>query len=179
VKPIKEAFDHETCAECGGRCCLNASCIAHPSDFGDSKESIREALLLAMQSGMWVIDYWEGNCPGLPKGATGYFVRPRMGNNAFGDLVGVMNLLLDKKESGWLVPCWGGTCLFLEEGGCCLPDDARPMGARTLEPRKSGSCIQHSLHQKSKNEKPTFALAWREYEDVIDWVLEQEPEGKP
>lgn len=153
---FKEVFDKDICKACGGQCCKNCSCVAHPSDFGATTEEVLKNLEDAFESGMWIIDYWDGGCPGLPEDSWGYFVRPRnVGDHPDGIKVG----------------SWGGQCLFFtEEKGCLLPDEARPMGGRTLEPRADDKCVQHAAY-KGGNEKPTFAIAWYPYEDALTEII--------
>lgn len=163
----EEVFDHDICAECGGKCCKHGSCLAHPNDFGDTHEQVIKNLRSALESGMWIVDYWEGQCPSLPEGAEGFFIRPRM----IEDLD-----LHPERESNWCVPSWGGECLFLTPEGCSLDDSTRPLGGRSLVPKIDSLCIQTMKWKeddRSENEKPTFALAWLPYEEEI-WNMIRE-----
>jgi hypothetical protein len=152
-KDIPEFFDHAICAACEGLCCKGNSCLASPSDFGNTSEEVKKNLKEALQSGLWIVDWWENDCPGIPKKATGYFVRPR----------GIRD-----DPDKIFYPSWGGTCLFLMEDGCSLPDEARPLGGRTVEPKPGGidHCIQHA-NAKKYNEKPTFAKMWFPYNEFF------------
>jgi hypothetical protein len=136
---VKEAFDHDICTACGGKCCKGSSCIAHPSDFGDNHSQIWENVKLALASGMWIFEYWDGDCPGLPDNVTGYFLCPRS---------------ITSPKDILIYPSLKGQCMFLEETGCPFPDESRPMGARTLEPGID-RCTQHAVFEGS-NDKPLF-----------------------
>lgn len=158
----EEVFDHEICSECGGECCKHGSCLAHPNDFGDTAEQVISNLRNALESGMWIVDFWEGECPSLPKDSEGFFIRPRMVEDLY---------LHPEREQNWCVPSWGGECLLLTPNGCSLDDHSRPMGGRSLTPKRGeDKCTQTMKWEDadhSENEKPTFALAWLPHEDEI------------
>ena len=137
----------ELCAACGGKCCKGMPGSAFPSDFG---ELLLDALVEKFQSGLWVIDWWEGDPRG--KGyrmAQSYFVRPAI-----------------KGANALFHPSWGGECIFLSEDGCTLPSDERPLGCKRLEPGGHSPCMYHG-DGTGKNAKHEGALAWLKHQLVI------------
>lgn len=175
---IAEAYDEAKCAECGGQCCKNHSCICHPSDFGSTDEEIEANLAQALSSGDYVVDFWEGGCPSLLPGETGYWVCPAMGasedegQQLLNDLLGLGEQLFGPLNTppeydGVVVKrATAGRCVLLSESGCTLPREKRPMGGRTLMPRPGAKCIQQA-GAEDENEKPFFAKEWHEKRDVL------------
>jgi hypothetical protein len=50
------------CAPCGGQCCKHMPGAASPEDFGaPDREAMRDRLRTAFDSGLWAIDWWEGD----------------------------------------------------------------------------------------------------------------------
>ena len=95
--------------------------IAHPSQFGLPKT---EKLVASLASGLWAIDWWEGDprAEGVEeKGSIrcGWYVRPStMGN-----------------EGRLYDPSWGGRCVFHTDTGCSLAREQMPWSCLTLKPQ--------------------------------------------
>jgi len=139
----------ELCAKCGGRCCKKMSGEAIPDDFGD-EENLHTAVLQALESGNWVIDWWEGDPRGLDSDnpeyvSPGYYLRPRVKTDCAG------NFCLS----------WGGECIFLGKDGCVLAPEDRPVSCRLLEP-KQDDCIMHD-----GGGRRAAALAWLPYWEML------------
>lgn len=135
------------CATCGGKCCKSLPGAALPTDFA---EPLADSLEAAFSSGLWAIDWWEGDPRGLayddPNAVSrGYFLRPRT--------VGKMQLY---------DPSWGGECVHLGNKGCALPYEKRPAGCRLLEPSRGPVCPEHG------GSKREAAIAWLPYHKEIE-----------
>lgn len=154
-KYLEGYINSDNCAACGGECCRQATCLAHPRDFGETPQEIKDNLLAALESGMWIVDYWDGDCPSLDEDEIAYFVRPRS--------------IRDACES-WEYGSWGGECLFWSAEGCAIPPEARPLGGLALIPRENYKCGS-DLKWGGTNDKPTFALEWSKYVDIIEEIL--------
>lgn len=142
--------DSTACAACGGACCKSMPGGTHPDDWGAPNTSIMfDRLVVALSSGLWSIDWWEGDPRGLEEGDAGYvsqglYVRPA----TKGD------------EGRTFHASWGGECTFLTPAGCTLAHDARPLECRALEPKYPMRCEQH--HGKNLT-----ATAWIPYHDIL------------
>lgn len=152
----------EVCAPCGGRCCKHAPGAALPEDVGAPDETaMRAALTEKLKSGLWSIDWWEGDPrSGRDDVERAYFVRPAT-----------------KRGRGRVFDAsWGGQCAFLRADGCSI-FDSRPTGCRGVEPSASGRC------EPRYASKQDCASAWLPYTDLLLDVarsLDAEPwEGEP
>lgn len=130
------------CSECGGSCCKNCPGIMHPDDVQRSKKKIK-ALLLSKK---YAVDWWEGDIRPKGKRLQIYFLRPAI-----------------KGFEGMFHPSWGGECIFLENKGCKLFSDDRPMQCRNLEPKRHGLCILHGHAGKIY-----LVKAWIPYQKFFD-----------
>jgi len=146
------------CAECGGDCCKRYAGAAHPSDFGRSRASRLRNIRVALESGSWSVDWWEGNPGGCRGSGTAYYVRPAH---------------VERRWPGSVRdPSWGGTCVFFQEGkGCALPLRQRPTGCRTLIP-KDGRMCKHP-YQDGKSDKYHAAVAWWPYRKDVERIVEE------
>lgn len=131
----------EVCSECGGRCCRHMSGGTEPEDFGPDVE---ENLRAAFSSGRWSIDWWGGELGGE---MDPMFIRPR------------------HKGAPLVDPSFGGECVFLQEDGCALEPEDRPMGCRRLEPVADGDCVSHV--GGAVNAKEASVRAWLPYQDLL------------
>lgn len=142
----------EICTACGGKCCQRMPGCNHPVDFGLPSDNA--ALLAALRSGNYAIDWWEGEVTGAD-GTTvqpGYFVRPAT--------IADRGRLYD--------PSWGGPCWFwAPANGCTLPVEQRPTGCRMLEPTPDIKCISHD------GGKLGAAQAWVPFYDLLDNMRER------
>jgi len=151
MSKVTQYLNEVLCKACGGKCCQRLGGGAIPDDIirnfgGLLKDAVRKAL----QSGDWVVDWWEGDPRGLAYDSPeyvnrGYYLRPR-----------------SKGDSGLFCPSWGGSCLLLTPTGCKLPPELRPYSCRMIEPVESGDCILHG------DGKRGAALAWLSHHDLIE-----------
>ena len=140
------------CKKCGGVCCNRSPGIAHPDDFGLPDET---QLIAALKSGLWAIDWWEGDPrDGKDELSRGFYVRPA-----------------EKGNEGRLYDgSWGHKgCTFLTPTGCTLPAEKRPQQCQLLEPRGGDApCIGHG-----ESEKHDYAIAWLPYWALLDSMDER------
>lgn len=144
-------YENKTiCGECGGECCKHLPGACYPEDFGVPLDESRLAYALA--SGRYAIDWWEGD----PRPDSHdldderdrtYFVRPATKG----------------REGTRFDGSWGGECTFLGSEGCDLPEDARPLECKSLEPRIDGKCVMHNSRGKQE-----AAILWLEFEHLLD-----------
>jgi Fe-S-cluster containining protein len=140
----------DLCTPCGGKCCKSMPGGTHPSDWGAPNTDVMlERLATAFRSGLWAIDWWEGDPRGLEEGdqeyvSQGFYVRPA----TKGD------------EGRVFYASWGGECTFLTATGCSFGHDDRPLECRTLEPKYPYRCEQH-------HGKHLTAIAWLPYHQVL------------
>ena len=151
-----KAYDFQRpdlCGSCKDRCCDLLPGETYPVDWGAPDQAImKERLLVALGSGEWAFDYWEGD---VRKGqtTTSYYVRPAI-----------------KDKKGKLIdPAWGGTCILLGEQGCKLAHDDRPTACRSLEPRKGNS---HTCKSHTGGKKEAASL-WLDYKDLLANIIEE------
>jgi len=149
---------HETlCTECGGVCCKQAAGIYWP----DQIELTVEAITARVKVGAWAIDWWEGDP--RPEGGLDrvYYVRPAHKN----------------AQGAWLDASLGGECFFLDDRGCRLPLEERPIQCRMLIPlplkarEENGGC----QYTDGYNGKEAAARAWLPHQALMDdvvWVLQ-------
>ncbi len=138
--------DAAMCRRCGGLCCMRAPGISFPEDWSDGAGGVDwRALEVAIASGRWVIDWWEGDP--RPDGdgtiAEAYFVRPSIAHAYF---------------LPYGPPPIAGVCIFHdEERGCTTP--RRPLECRSLEPNLPHSC-ETPAPPGFKNVKQMAAVYW-------------------
>jgi hypothetical protein len=145
----KTNVNQSICGPCGGRCCKYQPGITHPAQWGATPMEMEASLTIAFATGRWGIDWWEGDVN--PKGdlESVYFVRPHA--------VGYDKTRLFHGAS------YNRRCNFLTDVGCELSPEGRPDGCLHLVPSKDRKC----LPPEHKNDKETYAKAWRPYQDVI------------
>lgn len=160
MSEVEQYLAPEICAKCFGKCCKRYGGSAKPEDitrnFGDD---LPIALRAAFATGLWVIDWWEGDPRGLDYDSSdyigrGYYIRPRM----LGDNDGLYNA------------SWGGQCALLILGeGCSLAPELRPFSCRMIEPKGNGDgeCISHG------GGKNATAMAWLEHHTLIEEVASE------
>lgn len=141
------------CAPCGGQCCKHMPGAASPEDFGaPDREAMRDRLRTAFDSGLWAIDWWEGDPRDdrtrevLDKTVESYYPRPRV--------VGVDHVY---------DPSYGGQCVLLVNDRCSLVFDQRPVICRELVPKR-GRCTAEI------EDKQRIAVAWIPYHDLLSEV---------
>lgn len=127
------------CKSCKGECCKHMACHYAPSDFGTPADITFYKLKEEIEKGCISIDWWEG-----PNGKEEYYLRARHVNAPIVD------------------PSWGGRCVHLTDTGCGLSWEKRPMGGKTLRPRRSydDNCEQTYSKYQCKQE-------WSLYADVL------------
>jgi len=122
---------------------------AFPEDFQDLSV---EGLAKVLQTGLWAVDWWEGDPTGGDLNQT-YYLRPRT------------------KGKGVIYdPSWGGECIFLAEGGCQLQPDQRPLMCRMLIPNEADP--GHCDLAEGAFSKQDCAAAWIPYQDTITAAVE-------
>jgi Fe-S-cluster containining protein len=140
----KNYLNIKLCKECGGACCKRLPGAAFPKDFGE--KSLLENLVKAFKRNKWAIDWWEGDPTGKNKLEKAYYIRPKI-----------------KGADNLFDPTFGGECIFLNNKGCELPPEERPLSCKLLEPKPKGkNCIHHL-----GNEKQKAALTWLPFTDMI------------
>jgi len=139
----KNYLNIELCKECGGSCCKRMPGGCFPEDFG---KPLLKNLIEAFKSGNWAIDWWEGDPTEKNELEKAYYIRPKI-----------------KGADNLFDPTFGGECVFLNDKGCELLPEERPLSCRMLEPKpKVENCIHHL-----GNEKQKAALAWLPFTDMI------------
>jgi hypothetical protein len=149
------------CTKCGGRCCQTLPGSTSPEDWGAPDHLVMVTRISeALASGLYAIDWWEGDPRGLDWGDQSHlpcaeYIRPAT--------VGV-NKMRD--------PSRGGTCVFWsQDRGCELKHDARPLGCRNLEPKsvggEPGSDCDSRIADGFTSEKHENAVRWIPYRGVI------------
>jgi hypothetical protein len=142
--PVLSFENADLCGPCGGKCCKSYPGAAMPHDFGASAEEIKTALIEALGSGRWVIDWWECDPrPGMYELPSAYFVRPAVVGG----------------EGEVFHALYNGRCTFHTDTGCGI-FDRRPSGCRGVEPGTEGCKSRHSS-------KRDAAIAWIPFRKVI------------
>lgn len=148
----RECFlNAEICTKCSSKCCKQMPGETVPDDFTCNGEDLPTAILQALESGKWVIDWWEGDPRDFDDDnpeyiSSGYYVRPRAKND----------------RTGNFCPSWSGECVFLSKDGCTLAPEDRPTSCRLLEPKQDGNCIMHD-----GGGKHAAAMAWLPYWEML------------
>lgn len=137
------------CTVCKGLCCQRASGFSIPADF--QKGISIPFLISLLRSGMWSIDWLEGDPrklvpAGEPKLNRCYVLRPARIN-----------------DTGIICKSFGGTCvLWSVEKGCSLPFESRPIECRLLKPIRSMSCKSNKKYSKTY-----FTQKWIPYQNML------------
>lgn len=149
----------EICSLCKGKCCKELPGCCFPEDFG---EPLEEKAKIALASGKYAIDWWEGDPrENQEELSAAMFIRPA--------IKGKEGILAD--------PSWGGECTFLTKMGCSLPADSRPTGCKTLEPKrindKTLKCVGHP-----GSDKREAAIAWIPYQEFLSQIKGEDYESR-
>jgi hypothetical protein len=142
-----EYYNSKICRKCKGKCCKELPGSAIPSDF---EPDIENNLIVALKTGKWAIDWWEGDPTGKGILDLAYFIRPAV--------VGKEGVIKD--------PSWGGICVFLKSNGCALKKSKRPTCCKSVEPKKDGKCIAHL-------DKKAAAILWLPFNEMIEKIIER------
>lgn len=152
---MKSNENKKICAKCGGRCCKQLPGICTPEDIRHifPAKSIRESIKLAIKSGLFCFDRWDGD-------PCWYFIRPRL-----------KSARLDAFDYSW----GGGECVFLTTTGCSREFDERPAQCRALVPNKDGHCCVADKTLRGKYEP---ARRWhrevRGFRKIVKEVMNEE-----
>ncbi len=139
---VQDHVNADLCQPCGGKCCQNFPGLAVPSDFGTDKFTIESALLVALESGRWALEYVE-NGPWHVLA-----VRP----------------VIKGREGHAFDDSFRGVCTFHSAEGCEIFEN-RPYQCRSLEPKPELRCVQHSRQWETAN-------AWHAYQRTLVALLE-------
>ena len=137
---IKRMEPSKACSTCEGKCCKHLPGLAAPIDF---HKLTAEAIAERLKTGLWCLDYWEGETPI-------YFPRPAIKGHE-----GV------RKHGAWC-----GECVFLGPP-CKLSLQDRPFECATLVPRpKEGDDCKVKWTKKDARD------AWEPYQELLKNALE-------
>ena len=178
MSEYKEYYDYGVCKSCGGTCCQRMACAYMPSDFEilrtnvSDDEKVYNLLQLAFQ-GVISIDYLPGEdvFGPLEKG------KPSM--EKIEENYGCLYLIAPTKGRGAIYfktpdmfyipePC----ALWDAQKGCLLPEEKRPTGGKTLEPKVvGGNRIKCITHLKQDD----YYLAWtrENYQEILFRLYER------
>lgn len=137
------------CSVCKGKCCQRASGYSVPDDF--QEEISIHFLISLLQSGMWSIDWLEGDPRKVVPGGESklnrcYVLRPARVNDKY---------IFSRS--------FGGTCVFWNlEKGCSLPFKNRPIECRSLKPIRSMLCKSNNRFSKEY-----AAKKWIPYQNML------------
>ena len=110
-----KTVNEELCKECGGRCCMNGSCLYGPEDF---KEISVANFLRLYEEGKIMFSY----VPETSDEETGWLVRPAQ---------------IDTERIQINIFSGNSQCINLKKNGCEIKDYYhRPRGAKLLIPKK-------------------------------------------
>lgn len=156
----------EACSACKGACCKELPGECMPSDWFDANGEIDWDLVRrSLSTDEWCIDWWEGD-PRFDKYedrqvSIAPYIRPRHSYSR-----GVRDPSI-----------FGGTCVFLTESGCRLPEERalsgviRPAGCRNLVADlkiTSGGSIHHRCYSAiGRQFKKEAAAAWLPYHEKL------------
>jgi hypothetical protein len=117
---------------------------------------LHAALVKALASGDWVIDWWKGD------------PRDDVDNGDYLDRAYYLRPRADNDGPGFYHDARSGSCVLLRDGGCALDPDLRPYGCRILEPAETGqdACVSHT--PDCRGAKHAAAMAWLQYRDVVE-----------
>ena len=143
----------DICRMCGGKCCQGHAGTCWPWDF---VEPLYDNIRAALESGYYVLDYWEGQ---FTRGVfQPHWVRPRHTNR--------LDCLID--------PSWGGTCIFWRESnGCQLQFEDRPTTCRITIPKQS-----HECDGAKKYDKEEMIKAWLPFQSIFRTLIEEYHKGE-
>lgn len=160
------------CSTCG-LCCQRMPGAASPCDFGRDAESVKLAVLEALATDMWSIDWWEGD-PREGKNygdedfmGRAYFVRPatlaRFEDEGHSVMAGDQHFCSSPRFDA----SWGGPCVMLTPTGCRLTPEQRPSECATLVAKDDGECTAESCQGYHKH---GAALAWIPFTEFFNKI---------
>ena len=126
------------CRKCKGACCQSMPGIYHPKDIKGPK---RAAIAKMLRERRAAIDCYDDSSPI-------YYLRPVAGGS---------EKVFDFS--------WGGCCQHLTAKGCALPEDKRPLGCLTVEPKANTTDSCHNHQDKYES-----ARWWTDYQDMLQEV---------
>ena len=107
----------EICSTCKGGCCKHYPGLFWPEQFLTTSSIVK-----ALRKNICRVDWWEGkHTSGI---SSPFFLRAPQKTELKG-----------YKHAGW-----GGRCLLLNEEGCTLPREERPMGCKCVIPKENMQC---------------------------------------
>ena len=149
---MKNNENFSICSKCQGHCCKTMPGINHPDDFGYSKEKEIERLL---KSGFYAIDWYEGD--------------PREGHDEFQVVYYIRPATIEGKRLNRIMdPSWGGQCVLLNENGCSLKFEERPLACRKLKPNP-----EFTTKGCQGEGKEDHALSWIKYQKMICRIIKR------
>lgn len=136
----------------GGECCQNYAGSYIPSDFNEVITI--DFVLSLLYNEKTAIDWWEGDAKGGELSRTLY-LRPR------------------HKNEPAIKGSWWGICVYwTSEKGCSLTKEKRPHQCRSLIPNYVNGSIECKILKKDKGTKIDCAIAWYEYQDMLEEVID-------
>lgn len=142
--------NYTVCKECGGHCCKKCPGEFAPHDFGDSEEKIYNNILDGLKEGVLTFNLrliWRDRCDDIKWDPT----------YCSHEIIVIRPVTKPKRRHG--------ECIFLNENGCKLSFDKRPILCKTLVPGKTKPkrCI-------SKLSTIYNTLEWIGYGDMVSYL---------
>lgn len=141
----------DLCSKCKGRCCKSLPGTVYPSELGATHEAVRDGILVRLKTGVYSLDYWEGDLDGEDTWPQIYFLRPST----------------VKSKGKTVDPSWGGQCVLLTKKGCPLLWAERPLGCRALVPAEG---YPNKCHGEGAT-KRAGVVAWRPWQHAVKEAL--------
>ena len=167
----------ELCAKCGGMCCKNIPGAYSPEDLFDH-EPTEEEIFNLVNTQPISIDKWDADEDSDYKDL--YFLRPRIlsektnisDNDFLHDLLKnvFFGIMYRGDPSGRVDYTFGGTgkCTYLEDDGCELEYNKRPIECRELIPVENRHCYIEGVEESK--EKLHYAKKWEKYNKILSKV---------
>ena len=115
------------CISCKGSCCKSMPGTASPENISKlfPSASLIESVRLALESGKFSIDWFEGK-------EDKFYVRASTKDNC----------RLAEYRNEWNIyhPAWSGECIYLEEDGCKLSFELRLDNCKMVKPDRENKC---------------------------------------
>ncbi len=152
-------YKSHICKKCGGSCCKRVPPFVFPKDvlIHYPKKNLTQAVLRALDSGNWQIDWWEDE-------TKRYYLRlavdyKKMSNTGQGIAHKVMVDYYRERFDRVFDGTWGGYCIFWDEKkGCKLLPSKRPFMCKVMNPNEDFKNCR--TDKKYKMEKLDYARAW-------------------